>query len=114
MGFDEIIVGKKENLKGQVINSTKDSALLDRFLIMAPLAPHELSGNVINLKFYIRDLQTAEYMLSPVFSGNYLVENSEHIFSGDTQKAFSKFIVARKHIKNIPGTYSLQKKLMIS
>jgi hypothetical protein len=112
LGFDETIIGRKENLKGQIINSARDSALLDRFIIIVPYAPHVVAGKVVNMKFYMRDLQTGNYIISPVFSGNYLVENSEHVFNGEKLKPFSKFIIARKHIKNIPGNYDLQKKLM--
>jgi len=113
LGYDESILGRKDNLKGQIINSTRDAALLDRFLITTPYHPEVLAGNVVKVNFFMQNLDTNSYVVSPNFSGNYLVEKSEHVWSGLSKKAYSMFNIGRKTIPNIPNTYSQKSKLMV-
>ncbi len=112
LGYDENIQGRKENLLGQKINSTRDSALLDRFLITTQFHPEVVSGDVIRLNCFQRDLNSNSYIVSPIYSGNYLVEKSEHVYTGKSIKAYSMFYIGRKFISTIPSNYSLKSKLM--
>ena len=53
LGFNESDTGSDENLKGQKINSTKISAIIDRFLVIQPLNPKLKSGNLVQFNVYL-------------------------------------------------------------
>jgi hypothetical protein len=115
LGYDETDPGRKDNLKGQIINSARPSALMDRFIIITPFHPEVTAGKAIVVNFFIRDFQTNNFIASSTFSGKYIVEKSQHVFMGGKDlKGYSMFFIGRKFIPNIPGTYDLQKKLMAS
>jgi hypothetical protein len=105
--FDETKTGRQENLTGQKINDQKEGLLQDKFLLMLPMNPKIHAGKIINLRIYTKNNDAD----SKRFSGKYLVENCEHIWNADDQRAYTKLIVGRKYIQ-IPSAYAFKGKLI--
>jgi len=110
LGFNESDSGRDENLKGQKINSTKKSAIINRFLIMLPLNPKLKSGNLIQFNVYVSEGDGTK--LSRHYSGKYVIENSEHIWNHETHEGYTKIIIGRKYTGIIPDSYLLKSKLI--
>lgn len=101
--------GKKENNLGEEINLMRNGMLYDRFLIIQPFNPKLKSGKNVQLLVHARERN--EQQISKRYSGDYIIENCEHIWSGDDSQGFTKIIVGRKYIQ-IPSAYSLKPLLM--
>jgi hypothetical protein len=108
LGFSQTNTGPKENNLGSYINTMKPSLFLDRFLIILPLHPKITSGKMIQLNTYIAE---GENKISTNFSGEYLVEECEHIWNNETQRGYTKLIVGRHFIK-VPNAYLLKPELL--
>lgn len=110
LGFDDTEAGKSENKEGAKINSTKKSAIIDRFLILQPLNPKLKSGNLVQLNIY--SSENDGDALSTHYSGKYVIENSEHIWNSKELRGYTKILVGRKYTKILPGNYLLKPVLM--
>jgi len=110
LDYEEKEIGRKENLKGYIAHTMRDTLFLDRFLVMIPFKPKIRSGDVIKLNIYSMQDEDGT-KLSEHYTGNYVVEQSEHIWNGEEQKGFSKLILGRKYVR-VPSTYILGKSLM--
>ncbi len=108
--YKETNKGRLEAFKGRKINSSKDSLFLERFLITIPLNTNLVSGNLIEIKLplKIQDKNTNDSLL---YSGKYLIENSQHVWDGENKRAFSQFIISRKFM-TIPNNYLTKNKFM--
>jgi len=105
--FDETETGRKENLDGRKIFDFRKGLLQEKFMVVVPFNPKLHSGKIINLRIYTKN-DNAD---SKRFSGQYLIENCEHVWDGDKVQAYSKIIVGRKYIQ-IPSSYSIKEKLI--
>ncbi len=105
--FNESTTGKQENIKGQKINTMRDSMFLEHFFLVVPLDPQLHSGKTIQLNTYMINGDKP----STNFAGKYIIEDCEHVWDGKNSTAFTKLIVGRKYLQ-VPKNYVLKGALM--
>lgn len=100
---------QRDNLNGRIYDSTRQSIFTDHLLLLHPFQPTLHSGQKIILNIYIKS--DKDFQLSKHYSGEYIIENCEHIFYGTENKVFTKLIVGRKYI-TINSAYLLSTNLL--
>jgi hypothetical protein len=109
LGYEESDIGRNENVLGRKVNSMKESFFIERLILTIPLDVNINAGSTINFKVpnYLGRSDTEE---SVFYGGKYLVEESEHVWSGKDRNGFSVLTVSRKDVK-LNNTYKLKEKL---
>jgi len=88
--FDEIEENFDESVYSSIINKQRYSLLSDRVLVTTPLHTDYCAGTVLEL-----DTEYAGSNSSFSYHGLYLIEQSDHVWNGETQDGFTQMILAR-------------------
>jgi hypothetical protein len=92
-----ITAGQRDNNKGRSLYRQSNGFFLDRMHIILPLNLKLIAGKTVTL-----NLVTSNKEKSSRFNGNYIIENSEHIWNG--HEGITIIDIGRKNIK-VPTRY---------
>ena len=113
LGFkDTTSFSENENIRGRIYNKLAPDYFVDRLTFDAPLSKTSLklkAGDVIEFKTYLGGNQSPAF--SQTFSGNYLIEECNHIWLGSQEIGYTNLVVARKFF-NPTNNYVLKDILM--
>lgn len=109
--YSEMDVPLQECFNGRRINSTKDGFFLERLLLTIPLDTNLHAGNMLELTFPIKVVNTNRTENSQVYTGEYLVESTDHVWNGTIKNAYTNLIVSRKFI-DIPDSSLLRSRFI--
>jgi len=105
----ETDVNKKNSELGYNNYMHRDDMFLQRFLVLLPLNPKLKSGQKVSINFLSGETNERDED-SKTFSGDYVIEDSEHIWNGQDSRGYTKLIVGRKYIRT-GSTYPLKTRL---
>lgn len=109
VGFTKDETGEKENQFGRIFYDHRDSLFLDQFIFIQPFNPKFQAGKNIQLNVYTTQNEGSK--LSKRFSSRYLIIDCEHIWDSETQKGYTKVIIAKKYVQ-VPESYLLKPDLL--
>lgn len=80
----------------------------ERYMVMVPFNPKIKAGDIFKMRVYLPNDSNETF--SERFTGDYVIEMSEHIWDGETMNAITKTIISRKYIQ-VPDDYIIKEKL---
>jgi len=86
--------------KGKLIYASRESLFQDEFVVNIPFNENVSIGKSIGVKFFTYNT-TDDTMATETsqFSGNYIIEDLEHIWDGKLQSLGTKLVIGRKYVK---------------
>ncbi len=99
---------QKENRLGLQAHHFREDLLLDKIMVLLPPNFSLVSGKKVNLDAFL-GLKNAQDKLasSARYSGDWLVEMSEHLWSSKEKMGFSKLLLTRQS-QNVPTGYDMK------
>lgn len=110
LGKEEVTINKRNTELAQLYNTQRESMFLERLLLITPLNPRLKSGQKIQVNIGAEEKEDRGEN-SKTFSGQYVIENCEHIWNGDESRGYTKSLVGRKYIKT-GATYPVRNRLV--
>lgn len=107
--MSESETGKVENQLGLRISSNKPGMLIDEFLLIQPFNPILHAGKAIQLNVYTMNNEGSQ--ISNNFSGPYIIVECEHVWDGESSRAYTKLIIGRKYI-SVANSYLVKEQLI--
>lgn len=108
--YKETETGLIEAQKGRKINSMKDSFFLERFILTVPLDVTLRAGRLIEINLPIKEQENTVNSLA--YSGQYLIESSDHVWNNRSMFGYTQLIISRKFV-TVPNTSLIKSKLMV-
>lgn len=97
----------KNDIRGQELFSFRSSLLTNKVFVTLPLNANLVSGKTVSLSVASA---FGENESSLSYTGKYLIEQSRHIWKGETQNGYTELVIARKN-KNLPDDYLINERL---
>ena len=110
LGFTKTEPGDVETFQAPKINSMKNSLFLDKVIVTTYLNAGLRAGKTISLDIPTRKSDSGED-ISLLYRGDYLIEESKHVWDGKKKAGYSKFIASRRAI-DVPDYYQIKSKLI--
>jgi len=97
----------EDNVLGQKLFNLRSGLLTNKILVTIPLNTNLVAGKTVDLvasKAFLENENSLSY------SGKFLVERSQHSWSGESQNGFSQLLLSRKN-KTVPDSYLIKSRL---
>ena len=102
--------GLKECYLGQKINGMKEGLFIEKLLLTIPLQTSLNSGGLVEVTIP-SPLSESNDNNSTVWSGNYLIEKSTHVWDGENKNGYTQLLVSKKYIQVATNSYILASQL---
>lgn len=108
-GKEEITIDARNNELGYLHHTHKPGMFLEKLILLTSLNPSLKSGQKVYVTLSSSSNKDKSEK-SKTFSGEYVIENCEHIWNGDEARGYTKLIVGRKYIRT-GATYLIRDRL---